>query len=253
MVARKKPQSLLCCGISGAGKSECAKQLIRYLAKTSPMGEGMVTEDPEFIVNQIVQASIILEAWGNAKTTLNNNSSRFGKFVKLMYKEGKILGSWMETYLLEKSRVIAQGPQERNYHIFYFIFKGLSGGALEAMSLGKPSDFWYLKQGGCTEVDGIDDKKEFGDLMESLKLFRFSDDDLSSIWNLTAGILHVGQCSMKEDDSGNAQCDPAAKINLDLAAELWGISSDSLNERLTTASMEVMKKTIIKKSCPGEI
>merc|ERR1719336_2172930 len=69
MVSRKKPQSLLCCGISGAGKSECAKQLIRYLAKTSPLGEGMVTEDPEFIVNQIVQASIILEAWGNAKTT----------------------------------------------------------------------------------------------------------------------------------------------------------------------------------------
>jgi len=252
MVARKKPQSLLCCGISGAGKSECAKQLIRYLAKTSPMGEGMVTEDPEFIVNQIVQASIILEAWGNAKTTLNNNSSRFGKFVKLMYKEGKILGSWMETYLLEKSRVIAQGPQERNYHIFYFIFKGLSGGALDAMSLSKPSDFWYLKQGGCTEVDGIDDKKEFGDLMESLKLFRFSDDDLTSIWNLTAGILHVGQCAMKEDDSGNAQCDPGAKINMDLAAELWGISSDSLNERLTTASMEVMKKTIIKKVAPAK-
>jgi len=252
MVARKKPQSLLCCGISGAGKSECAKQLIRYLAKTSPMGEGMVTEDPEFIVNQIVQASIILEAWGNAKTTLNNNSSRFGKFVKLMYKGGKILGSWMETYLLEKSRVIAQGPQERNYHIFYFMFKGLDGGALEHMSLGKPGDFWYLKQGGCTEVDGIDDAKEFKDLMDSLKLFRFSDDDLSSIWSLTAGILHLGQCAGKEDDSGNAQVDSANKINLDLAADLWGIKTDALNERLTTASMEVMKKTIIKKVAPAK-
>jgi len=247
MVARKKPQSLLCCGISGAGKSECAKQLIRYLAKTSPMGEGMVTDDPEFIVNQIVQASVILEAWGNAKTTLNNNSSRFGKFVKLMYKDGKILGSWMETYLLEKSRVIAQGPAERNYHIFYFIFKGLDAGSLEHMSMSKPSDFWYLKQGGCTEVDGIDDAKEFKDLMESLKLFRFSDDDLKSIWALTAGILHLGQCSGKEDDEGNAQVDEKNKINLDLAADLWGVASDKLNDRLTTASMEVMKKTIIKK------
>merc|ERR1719479_484265 len=148
MVTRKKPQSLLCCGISGAGKSECAKQLIRYLAKTSPndMDTG---GDPDFIVNQIVQASIILETWGNAKTTLNNNSSRFGKFVKLMYKAGKILGSWMETYLLEKSRVITQGPQERNYHIFYFIFKGLDAKRLESLNLSKPSDFWYLKQGGC--------------------------------------------------------------------------------------------------------
>merc|ERR1711879_423845 len=104
------------------------------------------------------------------------------------------------------------------------------------------------KQGGCTEVDGIDDAKEFKDLMESLKLFRFSDDDLTSIWSLTAAILHLGQCNGKEDDNGNAQVDAANKINLDMAADLWGISSDSLNERLTTASMEVMKKTIIENS-----
>merc|ERR1711879_314834 len=108
------------------------------------------------------------------------------------------------------------------------------------------------KQGGCTEVDGIDDAKEFKDLMESLKLFRFSDDDLTSIWSLTAAILHLGQCNGKEDDNGNAQVDAANKINLDMAADLWGISSDSLNERLTTASMEVMKKTIIKKVMPSK-
>merc|ERR1712038_1024350 len=151
-------------GISGAGKSECAKQLIRYLAKTSPndMDTG---GDPDFIVNQIVQASIILEAWGNAKTTLNNNSSRFGKFVKLMFKTGAIIGSYMETYLLEKSRVIMQGPQERNYHIFYFIFKGVS------------SDF--------------------------LKSFNLTD--LDSIWELTAGILHLGDTGFKENDGGNAE------------------------------------------------
>merc|ERR1712038_1216603 len=131
-------------GISGAGKSECAKQLIRYLAKTSP-NDMETGGDPDFIVNQIVQASIILEAWGNAKTTLNNNSSRFGKFVKLMYKDGAILGSWMETYLLEKSRVIMQGPAERNYHIFYFMFAGVD---VAPFSLTKPMDYWYLKQGG---------------------------------------------------------------------------------------------------------
>jgi len=252
MVSRLKPQSLLCCGISGAGKSECAKQLIRYLAKTSPMGEGMVTDDPDFIVNQIVQASIILEAWGNAKTTLNNNSSRFGKFVKLMYKDGAILGSWMETYLLEKSRVIMQGPAERNYHIFYFMMKGLSQGQLDSMNVGKASDFWYLKQGGSTDVDGIDDKECYQELMDSLKLYRFNEKDLSAIWSLTAGIMHLGQCGMKEDDGGNATVDPSNKINLDMAADLWGISSDSLNTRLTTASMEVMKKTIIKKVAPSK-
>merc|ERR1712048_232479 len=87
---------------------------------------------------------------------------------------------------------------------------------------------------------------------ESLKLFRFSDGDLAEIWKLTAGILHLGQCSMKEDADGNGAVDPSRKMNLDMAAELWGVKSDALNERLTTASMEVMKKTIIKKVAPAK-
>merc|ERR1719204_1419494 len=164
-----------------------------------------------------------------------------------MYKSGAILGSWMETYLLEKSRVIMQGPAERNYHIFYFIFKGLDKGALDHLGLGSPSEYWYLRQGGATEVDGIDDKACFDELMDSLKLFRFSGDDLNAVWALTAGIIHLGECAGKEDDSGNAQVDPGSKLHLDQAAELWGIASDALNDRLTTASMEVMKKVIIKK------
>merc|ERR1712048_30303 len=87
---------------------------------------------------------------------------------------------------------------------------------------------------------------------ESLKLFRFSDGDLAEIWKLTAGIVHLGQCSMKEDADGNGAVDPSRKMNLDMAAELWGVKSDALNERLTTASMEVMKKTIIKKVAPAK-
>merc|ERR1719336_3650590 len=250
MVSRSKPQSLLCCGISGAGKSECAKQLIRYLAKTSPMGEGMVTEDPEFIVNQIVQASIILEAWGNAKTTLNNNSSRFGKFVKLMFKSGAIIGSYMETYLLEKSRVIMQGPQERNYHIFYFIFKGLDAAGLKAMNLSKPEAHWYLKQGGCVDVPGLNDQECFEEAMESLKLFRFNQGDLDIIWDLTAGILHLGDTGFTENDQGNAVVKDMDACTR--AAKLWGIKPDALKDRLQTASMEVMGKVIVKNVPPSK-
>lgn len=169
-----------------------------------------------------------------------------------MYKEGAILGSWMETYLLEKSRVIMQGPAERNYHIFYFMFKGLTSGKVDSMHLTKPMDYWYLKQGGSTEVDGINDKECFEELMESLKLFRFGDDDLMSIWELTAGIIHLGECAGIEDEEGNGAVDPNKKVNLDMAAELWKIEPKALNERLTTASMEVMKKTIIKKVAPSK-
>merc|ERR1719336_1271760 len=250
MVSRSKPQSLLCCGISGAGKSECAKQLIRYLAKTSPMGEGMVTEDPEFIVNQIVQASIILEAWGNAKTTLNNNSSRFGKFVKLMFKSGAIIGSYMETYLLEKSRVIMQGPQERNYHIFYFIFKGLDAAGLKGLSVTTPEKHWYLKQGGCTEVAGLNDQECFEEAMESLKLFRFNKNDLDNIWELTAGILHLGDTGFKENDGGNAEV--SSMDAMKRCADLWGVKDSDLKSRLETASMEVMGKIIVKNIQPSK-
>jgi len=249
MVTRKKPQSLLCCGISGAGKSECAKQLIRYLAKTSPndMDTG---GDPDFIVNQIVQASIILEAWGNAKTTLNNNSSRFGKFVKIMYKSGAIIGTYLETYLLEKSRVIMQGPQERNYHIFYFIFKGIDAAGLTKMSLTKPEAHWYLKQGGCVDVPGLNDGECFEEAMESLKLFRFNATDLDAIWELTAGILHLGDCGFKENDGGNAEAsNPDA---LGKAAGLWGVKDADLKSRLETASMEVMGKVIVKNIQPSK-
>lgn len=249
MVTRKKPQSLLCCGISGAGKSECAKQLIRYLAKTSPndMDTG---GDPDFIVNQIVQASIILEAWGNAKTTLNNNSSRFGKFVKIMYKTGAIIGSYMETYLLEKSRVIMQGPQERNYHIFYFIFKGVPADFLASCELTKPEKHWYLKQGGCVDVPGLNDQECFEEAMESLKLFRFSKTDLDAVWELTAGILHLGDAGFKENDGGNAEVADMAACGR--AAKLWGLKSDALKSRLETASMEVMGKVIIKNIAPSK-
>jgi len=247
MVQRGKPQSLLCCGISGAGKSECAKQLIRYLAKTSP-NEMDTGGDSDYIVNQIVQASIILEAWGNAKTTLNNNSSRFGKFVKIMFKGGAIIGSWMDTYLLEKSRVITQGPKERNYHIFYFLARGLSAEKLKALSYTKPEDFWYLKQGGSTTAPGLDDKELFDEISESLKLFRFTDNDLMSIWEVTSGILHLGEVSCEEDDKGKS-----AITNTDAcetAADLWGITAKALVTRLTTASMKVGGENITKDVSP---
>lgn len=249
MVTRNKPQSLLCCGISGAGKSECAKQLIRYLAKTSPndMDTG---GDPDFIVNQIVQASIILEAWGNAKTTLNNNSSRFGKFVKIMFKSGAIIGSYMETYLLEKSRVIMQGPQERNYHIFYFVFKGVTKDKLAGMELTKPEKHWYLKQGGCVEVAGLNDQEGFEECMESLKLFRFNTTDLDALWELKAGILHLGDCGFKENDGGNAEV--SDMVSCGKASKLWGVEVKDLKARLETASMDVMGKTIIKNIAPSK-
>merc|ERR1712241_1584830 len=109
-----------------------------------------------------------------------------------------------------------QGPQERNYHIFYFMFKGLSDDEMGLCSLAgvKPEEFWYLKQGGCTEVPGIDDKAGFEELMESLELFRFGKSDLKAIWQLTAGILHCGNIHFTEDDGGRALCNPDSSSSI---------------------------------------
>merc|ERR1712130_554750 len=151
----------------------------------------------------------------------------------------------------EKSRVIMQGPQERNYHIFYQLFKGLDGGERKRLYIDKPADsHWYLKQGGCIDVAGLNDQEVFEETLESLKLFRFSDGDLKAIWELTAGILHLGDCDGAENDQGNAavkNVDAAGK-----AADMWGIEKDALVTRLQTASMEVMGKVIIKNVQPSK-
>merc|ERR1719210_2688060 len=127
LLQRTTNQSVVVCGESGAGKTETTKLVIRYLAETTPSAD---TEGAGTIEMQIMAASPILEAFGNAKTILNNNSSRFGKFTKLLYErlspmECNILGAYLETYLLEKSRVVFQAKNERNYHVFYFVYAGL--------------------------------------------------------------------------------------------------------------------------------
>merc|ERR1719229_1860177 len=142
------------------------------------------------------------------------------------------------------------GPQERNYHIFYFIFKGVSSDFLKSLNLTKPEKHWYLKQGGCVEVAGLNDQECFEEAMESLKLFRFNKTDLDSIWELTAGILHLGDTGFKENDGGNAEVKDMAPCTR--AAKLWGIKDTDLKARLETASMEVMGKVIIKNVAPSK-
>merc|ERR1719210_2821046 len=157
LLQRTTNQSVVVCGESGAGKTETTKLVIRYLAETTPSAD---TEGAGTIEMQIMAASPILEAYGNAKTILNNNSSRFGKFTKLLYSmggkkgaQGSIVGSTLETYLLEKSRVVFQSPNERNYHSFYFIYAGIGDDKRKEWQLDEGlMSFHYTKQGGKAEV-----------------------------------------------------------------------------------------------------
>ena len=139
---------------------------MRYLAMTAPSA----SMESSMVEQQIIAASPILEAYGNAKTVLNNNSSRFGKFTKLLYdvpekaRQGTILGSYLETYLLEKSRVVYQRPNERNYPIPSFLYHGIPKDQHEEYGVLHPKEFHYANQGGPVEVPGINDLARYTEL-----------------------------------------------------------------------------------------
>jgi myosin-5 len=204
------------------GKTESAKHLMRYLAytdgdapdeDTGPRTEGKKVS----IEKQVLDANPILESFGNAKTVLNNNSSRFGKFTKLVFTqhevkemtdtsycanphrkgcpiiEARIVGSYIETYLLEKSRVVQQDLNERNYHIFYELCDGGLDPALFAKcKLAAPETFHYLNQSKCVTIDGASDVERLTELREAMVTLRFSPAEQDDVFTLVAGILHLG-------------------------------------------------------------
>ena len=215
-------------------------------APSATMKESMVEQ-------QIIAASLILKAYVNAKTVMNNNSSRFGKFTKLLYdvpekaREGKILGSYLETYLLEKSRVVFQANNERNYHIFYFLHAGLPKDQHAGLYFSTCDDFWYTKQGNSVQVAGISDKNRYDELAESLKLMRIDENMQPDLWKLTSGILNLGNVSFKRSGDGFAEIDPKTQKFVAAVADLWGVKLKAIQKRLLTANMKVMKKNIEKK------
>lgn len=249
MVHRGIAQSTIVCGESGAGKSETAKLIMRYLAVTSQSADG----GQSIIEQQIIAASPILEAFGNAKTVLNNNSSRFGKFTKLLYErkghelDAVILGAFLETYLLEKSRVVFQAKNERNYHVFYFFYNGMDDDYKAKFGIKKLEDFYYTKQGKCTTVPGISDKARFDELQSSLKIMRVNENDQVLLWRLVGALLHLGNIVFQKDDSDFAEVDEKkSDEHLQLCADMFSIDLKALIKRMTLKGIRVRGKTIMK-------
>lgn len=177
MITDKKNQSIIISGESGSGKTESTKIILKYLATvSSEIGDEEVTnnkpDDSESVEKQVLDSNPLLEAFGNAKTVKNNNSSRFGKFIQVNFTEfGKIISAKIFNYLLEKSRIVKIQPEERNYHIFYQLIYGANEQERAKFSLKDPTYFKYLKH-GCFKVEDEDDAKNFletKDCMTKLK------------------------------------------------------------------------------------
>ncbi|KAH7263875.1 Myosin type-2 heavy chain 1 [Fusarium solani] len=229
MIRDKKNQTIVVSGESGAGKTVSAKYIMRYFAtRESPDNPGARSKRGEAMSEteeQILATNPIMEAFGNAKTTRNDNSSRFGKYIEIMFDDKtNIIGAKIRTYLLERSRLVFQPLKERNYHIFYQLVAGASDKEREELNLLPIEQFEYLNQGNCPTIDGVDDKAEFEATKKSLSTIGVSDAQQADIFKLLAGLLHLGNVKItaSRNDSVLAPTEPS----LERACDILGVKAE---------------------------
>jgi myosin-5 len=230
MLRDQKNQTIVVSGESGAGKTVSAKYIMRYFAtRESPDNPGKrrgKADSMSETEEQILATNPIMEAFGNAKTTRNDNSSRFGKYIEILFnKQTDIIGAKIRTYLLERSRLVFQPLKERNYHIFYQLIAGATDAEREELSLKAVEEYSYLNQGSAPVIDGVDDKAEFNATRESLTKVGVSVETQSGIWRLLAALLHIGDVKITatRTDSNLSPDEPA----LVKACALLGIDANS--------------------------
>eukprot|EP01027_Heterolobosea_sp_BB2_P019756 GEZU01027812.1.p1 GENE.GEZU01027812.1~~GEZU01027812.1.p1 ORF type:complete len:1956 (-),score=1147.30 GEZU01027812.1:298-6141(-) len=242
MLNDRRNQSMLITGESGAGKTENTKKVIQYLTSIAGHSTGGSLEQ------QILRCNPVMEAFGNAKTTRNNNSSRFGKFIEIQFNAaGYIAGCSIQTYLLEKSRVVSQGERERNFHIFYQLLEGASDEMVEKYSLLEPAAYNYLNKSGCYKVDGINDEAEFRDLLQSLSILGLSDDEIDFLLRTISAILHLGNFNFKYNGNDSYI---ENKETLKIAANLLGLGNDAekLELGICKPNLKVGKSEVVRTS-----
>ncbi|XP_075759374.1 unconventional myosin-Vb-like isoform X2 [Pelodiscus sinensis] len=196
-----RDQSLIISGESGAGKTASAKYAMRYFATVGGSLSDAGMEE------KVLAASPIMEAFGNAKTTRNDNSSRFGKYVEICFNhEYRIVGAAMKTYLLEKSRLTFQAKAERNYHIFYQLCASAALPEFHALRLGEAESFHYTKQGRCALLEATDDAADLESTRNAFSLLGVHESNQLELFSILAAILHLGNIRLKAKDRHGESC-----------------------------------------------
>nr|XP_054112976.1 unconventional myosin-XV isoform X3 [Callithrix jacchus] len=236
MLDAKQNQCIIISGESGSGKTEATKLILRYLASMNQKRD---------VMQQILEATPLLESFGNAKTVRNDNSSRFGKFVEIFLEGGVISGAITSQYLLEKSRIVFQAKNERNYHIFYELLAGLPAQLRQAFSLQEAETYYYLNQGGNCEIAGKSDADDFRRLLAAMEVLGFSSEDQDSIFRILASILHLGNVYFEkyETDAQEVASVVSAR-EIQVVAELLQISPEGLQKAITFKVTETMREKI---------
>jgi myosin-5 len=297
MLIEESSQSILISGESGAGKTETAKLVMQYLAmrhaqktstpaesprerqasdaeasgrvnpSVSPFTAGLVSarsnkrRDSNPVENQVLQSNPLLEAFGNAKTVRNANSSRFGKYVDLKFNTlGQIQTAFIQTYLLERTRVVQVSSTERGYHIFYQLCLGATESQREAFHLQSltVSDFSYLSCSNSFKIEGVDDAEEFQATQKAMSQIGISEENQTGVLKIVASILHLGNIMFSDAlESESAIMDGSivqdrSEKNLVAAADLLGVTSDDLGQALTTRTIIAPDSTYRKGLSPTD-
>ncbi|XP_016298040.1 unconventional myosin-Vc [Sinocyclocheilus anshuiensis] len=240
MARNNKNQSIIVSGESGAGKTVSARYAMRYFAVVSKSGSKTRVED------KVLASNPITEAIGNAKTTRNDNSSRFGKYTEISFdKRYQIIGANMRTYLLEKSRVVFQSENERNYHIFYQMCACANQPEFKGLRLLAADKFNYTRLGGETEIEGVDDCADMVETRRTFSLLGLKDSFQADVFKVLAAILHLGNVVIKENGSEKSSIgsrDP----HLAIFCELMGINMDNMSRWLCHRRIVLSAETVVK-------
>merc|ERR1719361_286389 len=254
MLQDREDQSILCTGESGAGKTENTKKVIQYLAyvaASKPKGSSHAPTSNDGGLNfgeleqQLLKANPILEAFGNAKTVKNDNSSTFGKFIRINFEaRGYIAGANIETYLLEKARIIRQAPDERTFHIFYQLLMGASSELKSQMILEDARNYTFMTK-GAVRVPGIEDVEEFQMTQNAMKVMGISDEDMTSIWRVISSCLLFGNMEFKQERNTDQAILPDNTV-AQKVAHLLGIQVTDLTKAFLKPRIKVGRDYVTK-------
>ncbi|XP_035498250.1 unconventional myosin-Va isoform X2 [Scophthalmus maximus] len=240
MASDGRSQSIIVSGESGAGKTVSAKYAMRYFATVSCSSGEASVED------RVLASSPIMEALGNAKTTRNDNSSRFGKYIEIGFdKKHCIIGANMRTYLLEKSRVVFQAHGERNYHIFYQLCASSHLPEFKALKLGCTDDFHCTNQGQSPVIDGVDDAKEMCNTRRAFSQLGICESDQMEIYQIMAAILHLSNVEIKDQRADRSNILPD-NVHLVVFCELTGVPCEEMAHWLCHRKLKTTTETYVK-------
>ncbi|XP_067104744.1 unconventional myosin-Ie [Osmerus mordax] len=231
MMIDSENQCVIISGESGAGKTVAAKYIMGYISRVSGGGPKV-----QHVKDIILQSNPLLEAFGNAKTLRNNNSSRFGKYFEIQFSSGgEPDGGKISNFLLEKSRVVMRNPGERSFHIFYQLIEGASSEQKSSLGITSLDYYSYLNQSGSYKVDDINDKNDFQETMTAMDVIGISGKDRALVLQIVAGVLHLGNINFKE--AGNYAAVESEEF-LAFPTFLLGIDQARLKEKLTSRKMD---------------